>query len=100
MKNRLLVITLLLWSSVLQASDNRLKDAAMEGNLQKVNSLIQSGLSPVQNKDALHAAAFSGNIEIVKLLIDNKADVNAKNESALLLYMFQLIRAIMKLQII
>jgi ankyrin repeat protein len=60
-----------------------LHEAAREGNLQLVQSLVNSGVVGINAKDdweektPLHCAAGRGHIEVVQWLLENKADVNA-----------------------
>jgi ankyrin repeat protein len=58
-------------------------DAAREGDVKKVESLLKANPALVSSKDGkygqtpLHVAAFNDRLEVAKLLIDNKADVNS-----------------------
>ncbi|MGA2218396.1 MAG: ankyrin repeat domain-containing protein [Terracidiphilus sp.] len=58
-------------------------DAARDGDVKKVESLLKVNPALVSSKDEkygqtpLHVAAFNDRLEVAKLLIDNKADVNA-----------------------
>jgi TonB family protein len=59
-------------------------DAARDGDLAKVKSLLQMQLGAVSSKDdngntPLHCAAENGHKDVVALLLANKAEVNAKN---------------------
>ena len=58
-------------------------DAAWEGNLKKVETLLKDNPNLVFSKDTngwtpLHVAAREGYLDVAKLLLANKADVNAK----------------------
>ncbi len=58
--------------------------AASNGNYEKVKKLVSNNRDLVNerdlnNKTALHFAAFAGHPEIVEYLIENGADVNAKD---------------------
>lgn len=60
-----------------------LLDAAIKGDVQKVDALLQSG-ADIDTKDIvncrpLHHAAQWGRIDVVKLLIEKGAEVNAKD---------------------
>lgn len=58
--------------------------AAAQGNLEVVQNSLQSESANILNmrssgKTALHVAAHQGHIEIVKLLLQSGASVNAKD---------------------
>lgn len=58
-------------------------DAARDGDVKKVESLLKVNPALVSSKDEkygqtpLHVAAFNDRLEVAKLLIENKADINA-----------------------
>lgn len=80
--------TLLLVLSALASSSlgfcGPIHDAARDGDLKKVELLIKAQPTLVSSKDEkygqtpLHIAAFNDRLDVAKLLIANKADVNAK----------------------
>src|ERR1043166_3257174 len=82
--NRLRIACFLIattWS--LGAVAGEIHDACSLGNLDKVKSILASRPELVNSTDSygrrpLHYAAQRGHTDIVKLLIDYKADVNAK----------------------
>jgi hypothetical protein len=59
-------------------------DAARDGDVKKVELLIKNQPSLISSKDEkygqtpLHVAAFNDRLDVAKLLIEHKADVNAK----------------------
>jgi ankyrin repeat protein len=62
-------------------------DAARKGDAKKVQALLQSDPKLVNDKDSkgdtpLHVAALHGQLNVVQVLIDAGADVNAKNNYA------------------
>jgi len=64
-----------------------LMQAAKEGNVEKVKSLLAAGI-PTDSRDtsggtALMRASVEGRLEVVKLLLDKGADVNAKDNEGL-----------------
>jgi len=63
----------------------RLHRAAQDGNLEEVESLIESGYPPNQfddiGKTPLHYAAEREHLLVMKALLDSGAEVNAHNES-------------------
>jgi len=69
------------------APAGELQDAAAEGDLAKVRALIRSSPAAIHARErgttALHEAARAGHVEIVKLLVANGANVNAKDISGL-----------------
>ncbi|MGD0786982.1 MAG: ankyrin repeat domain-containing protein [Terracidiphilus sp.] len=76
------VLVALTWSSL--AFCGPIHDAALKGDLKKVQALIQSDPKVVSEKDkmgdtALHVAALHGQIAVAQALLDAGADVNAKN---------------------
>jgi ankyrin repeat protein len=59
-----------------------LQDAAGAGELEQVKALLLANPASINDRDregktALHYAAQRGHLEVVKFLLDNKADVNA-----------------------
>lgn len=83
-------LSILMMGSALQAMDSgkadlnsQLRDAALEGNKQLVETLIKSGANvnalDIHGRTALRSAVFHGHYEICKLLIDKGVDVNALN---------------------
>jgi len=63
---------------------DEIHDAAKQGNLDKVRSLVDKDPALVEAKDKggqtpLHWAAFSGNLDLVRFLLDKGAAVDAKN---------------------
>ncbi|MGB3694161.1 MAG: ankyrin repeat domain-containing protein [Spirulinaceae cyanobacterium] len=75
----------LLVGSTLQPEKNFI-DAAEAGKIETVSEYLKKGGNPnerINSITALHYAAVKGNYEIVALLIENGADVNARsNESS------------------
>ncbi len=64
-----------------QQVNNDLLSAAKQGNLELVNQAIADGADVnaiINNSTALHIVSRSGNLEIAKVLLDNKADINIK----------------------
>lgn len=63
-----------------------LRDAALAGSTDKVRQLLDAG-TPVDSKAPRHGqtplliAAWRGRLEVVRLLVERGADVNAKEES-------------------
>ena len=64
--------------------ESELRTAIKENNINLVKDLIKQGIDVnygyVWNNTALHFASETGNFEIVKLLVDNGADVNVKRD--------------------
>jgi ankyrin repeat protein len=82
----ILTLSLLVDTSILQAADEEsLSKAVLSGDINVVKNSMEKGGS-VSERDAqfgtspLHVAAVFGHTEIVKLLLRNKADVNAKDK--------------------
>ena len=48
-------------------------------NINVITNLLSEGVSPVAKNTALHYASKEGHVEIVEILLDNDANVNAKN---------------------
>ncbi|SVD49518.1 uncharacterized protein METZ01_LOCUS402372, partial [marine metagenome] len=96
MKKITLFLNLLLCSTALMAQSTNegaakpakpeisIVDAAARGDLEKVKAHLAAG-TDINDRDgehdstALHAAAYHGRLEVVKFLIENKADINAHN---------------------
>lgn len=60
-------------------------EAVKNNDINKINSILKSGKADINSKDkycetALMIASYKGNLEIVKLLVDNGADVNIKSD--------------------
>lgn len=74
-----------IWSkSTLTATAGPLHDAAKEGDLKRIQTLIEKGTN-INAKDendltALHYAAIEGHRSIGELLVDKGADINAQNQ--------------------
>jgi ankyrin repeat protein len=69
-----------------EASAEEIHDAAENGNLEKVKSLLQSNPGLVYRKDstgrtALHYAAMNDTVEIAEALIVKRADVNTADNT-------------------
>src|SRR5476649_2404567 len=76
----------LVWSCL--AFCGEIHDAAKSGDLAKVKALLKANPDFVNSKNTngltpLDYAAYSGHIDVVKLLLENKADVNATNKSGM-----------------
>ena len=72
---------------------DEIHDAAKQGNLEKVRSLVEGDPALVAAKDKggltpLHWAAFSGNLDLVRFLLDRGAAVDAKNARGLTALVF------------
>ena len=89
MKKLTLYLSLFAYSTVLIAQptkpDLSIVDAAAKGDLEKVKAHLAAGTdinerAGEHESTALHAAAYYGNLEIVKFLIEKGADMNAKNK--------------------
>jgi len=86
MKKFALYLSLLLCSTLLMAQpDISIVEAAANGDLEKVEAHLTFG-TDINNRygekesTALHAAAYHGNLEIVKFLIEKGAEINARNK--------------------
>ena len=89
MKKITLYLSLFAYSTVLMAQpakpDLSIVDAAAKGDLEKVRAHLAAETdinerAGEHESTALHAAAYYGNLEIVKFLIEKGADMNAKNK--------------------
>jgi hypothetical protein len=74
----------LTWSSILFGGE--IHDAAKDGDLARVKSLLENKPDLVFSKDEydatpLHYAAFTGRKDVAELLLAKKADVNGKNNN-------------------
>ncbi|MFT4314280.1 MAG: ankyrin repeat domain-containing protein [Wolbachia pipientis] len=74
-----------------QAQQEKLFDAAKQGNLSMVRSLISQGAN-VDSRDhnnwtPLHCATVNGHLELVKYLLEKGADVLAKNNHDMVLHL-------------
>ncbi len=73
-------------STVFNVVASQIHAAAYQGNLEEIRKLVREDPGVVsqtdsEGKTALHHAALKGHLEIVKFLLDNKADVNAVTKS-------------------
>jgi FKBP-type peptidyl-prolyl cis-trans isomerase len=67
------------------ATDSAIIDAAQNGNIEQVKTLLKARPKLVFSKDSdgwtpLHFAAMNGRTEVAELLLANKADVNARTK--------------------
>ena len=77
-----LILIIFIGESTTLAAPPDLLDAARKGNLKRVQKLLDSG-ADVNQRDktgftALHWAAMTNKQEVAKLLIEKKADINAR----------------------
>ena len=84
---RLAALLLMALSCTTLAFAGPIHDAARKGDAKKVQALLQSDPKLVNDKDSkgdtpLHVAALHGQLNVVQVLIDAGADVNAKNNYA------------------
>jgi cytohesin len=81
----MVLVTLIAWGGVATAYCGEIHEAAFDGDLQRVKSLVQADPSLVFSKDEasgrtpLHIAADRGQVELVEFLLAHGADVNAKD---------------------
>ena len=80
----LVALLALAWSSA--AFCGEIHDAAEQGDVGKVKTLLKGNPDLVFGKDdrgdtALHWAALNGHKDVVELLLANKAELDAKNNS-------------------
>jgi ankyrin repeat protein len=76
------LISALALGSALRADE--IHEAARQGNLEKVRALVDKDPTLIAAKDKggetpLHWAAFSGNIDLVRFLLEKGAEVDARN---------------------
>ena len=81
MKTMFTILTLALIVGSAFGQSAELHKAAYSGDVSKVREILQKGVNPDDRDSfggtALHAAMFQKNMEIVRLLIEYKFDVNA-----------------------
>ncbi len=81
MKMTITFLTLFLIVSTAFGQGAELHKAAYSGDVSKVREILQKGVNPDDRDSfggtALHAAMFQTNMEIVRLLLEYKFDVNA-----------------------
>jgi ankyrin repeat protein len=81
MKTIFIILTLILFIGFALGQSAELHKAAYSGDVSKVREILQKGVNPDDRDSfggtALHAAMFQKNMEIVRLLIEFKFDVNA-----------------------
>ncbi len=85
-RRALVVLVALVWSSVAYCGE--IHDAAENGDLEKVKALLKENPALVSDKDygksgstPLHLAADKGFKDVAKLLLANKANVNATDQN-------------------
>ncbi len=81
----------LLWAWVAGACAAEIHDAVKDNDVEKVKAMLKENRLLIHEKDnygetPLHKAAFYGRLEIAKVLIANKADVNAQDKAGDALY--------------
>ena len=78
---RCLILTRDIKTGVIHKQVGPLRKAAYSGDVSKVREILQKGVNPDDRDSfggtALHAAMFQKNMEIVRLLLEYKFDVNA-----------------------
>lgn len=81
--SRLLAVTLLALAWCSPAFSGQIHDAAANGDLERVRALLKDDPDLVLSKDdkgytPLHWAAKNGHTDVARLLLVNKAEINAK----------------------
>ncbi len=81
-----MLLTIVAWS--IPTFCGEIHEAARDGDLQKVKALLKDNPELIFRADSggqtpLHSAAFKGQKNVVKLLLANKAGINAKDNYGL-----------------
>ncbi len=86
--SQIIGITLLTMTAVLLAGCMSIQEAAREGNIEHIKTLLALG-TDIDSRtfggdmgSALHRASAAGEVETVKFLIEHGANVNIKNEAS------------------
>ena len=80
----LLSVSILLMSCSSESSSNSIHDEAWSGNVDEVRKCLENGADVNVKRDqttVCHIAALKKNKELMKLLIDNGADLNATDKN-------------------